>query len=43
LKLLAIQIYNPFLIVSARHAERYGQLIAVCRGARHTDTLVATC
>jgi 2-polyprenyl-3-methyl-5-hydroxy-6-metoxy-1,4-benzoquinol methylase len=43
LKLLAIQIYNPFLTVGERHPERYGQLIAVCRRARHTDTAVATC
>lgn len=31
LKLMAIQLYNPFLGSSDRAPERYGQLLAVCR------------
>ena len=30
-KLLAIQLYNPFLAADNRNPEQYGQLLAVCR------------
>lgn len=33
LKLMAIQLYNPFLRISATGRQRYGQLLAVCRHA----------